>query len=214
MTETKRKTWAVCDAKYVGSLWSELCVDLVLTSPPYYSPNYMSADPWVEMVTAGLLSAGSILNKGGVMAIILNEIGHEGQHRKVIANLQEHGYLLFGEDVWFHGGNLGDDEYDPIFYLSRGYGGHRPRRVHPHRAPPHAWIVINPSCAKKKVTLFGTLHVDLVYSVIDQFTRPGHLILDPFCGTGVISKVGAEMGRICYGSDIYFEVVEYARIHS
>jgi hypothetical protein len=174
----------------------------------------MPADDWVEMITKGLLSAGNLLNTGGAMAIVLNEIVHEGQHRKVIENLRKHGYNLFGEDIWFHGGNLGEDEYDPIFYLSRGYGGHQPRRVHSHPAPPNARITLNPSGTRKQILLFGTLHEDLAFSVIDRFTRPGHLVLDPFCGTGVVSRVGAEMGRICYGSDLLPEVVEYARSHS
>jgi DNA modification methylase len=206
------KTWAVCDARQIGDHWPELCLDMVLTGPPYYDPSYMRADDWVEMLTVGLLSAGSLLKDEGVMAIVLNEYGHYGYPREVVYNLQKRGFGLFGEDIWVHGGNQGEDEYDHIFYLSRGRTKPKRREVAQYPAPNSARVRLNPmGSGPARTAMFGCLPKNLAFSLIDKFTKPGDLVLDPFCGTGTITHEAGDMGRVAYGSDVEWEIVEHAR---
>ena len=57
--------------------------------------------------------------------------------------------------------------------------------------------------------------VETATSVIERCllmaTDPGDLVLDPFCGTGTITHEAGDMGRVAYGSDVEWEIVEHAR---
>lgn len=48
----------------------------------------------------------------------------------------------------------------------------------------------------------GKLKSGMVQVLLDEFTRPGQVVLDPFCGSGVVPLEAALSGRIAWGIDL------------
>lgn len=200
-----------CDAREISEKYKGPEVDLILTGPPFFSMSVdMSASGWFNMVTSGLKSAGRLLKDDGVMIVQLGEEGHRGLHRAVINMMCLSNYHIFGEDIWVHGGNMARDKYDPIFLLSKKPRSELYKTVHNFSAPPIASIPISPT----EIAVFGTFSHPLAKILIGSFTNEGDLVLDPFCGTGVIPRAAEEIGREGYGSDLHQRIVDYARKNS
>lgn len=212
MSEVRYKTFDVCDARRSGDLWSELCVDLILTAPPFYVPDqYDSADAWVDLIASSLLSAAQTLKPDGALVVLLGEDGHAGHTRRAIGRLIDQGFWPYREDVWAHNGNMGADEWDSLFYLSRDNRKYMPRRFFRCDAPHPARVRFKGEGRSWGVSWFGVMAPALAETVIREQTKEGDLVLDPFCGSGVTVHAAAELGRVGYGSDIIPETVEYAR---
>jgi len=52
----------------------------------------------------------------------------------------------------------------------------------------------------------------LAADMISTWTEPGDLVLDPFCGSGTVPKIAAQMGRQFVGFDIAYSDVAMARL--
>ena len=51
---------------------------------------------------------------------------------------------------------------------------------------------------------------DVIERLLSTHSKPGDLVVDPFCGSGVVPSVAARLGRRCFGSDAEKRWVEYA----
>ncbi len=75
--------------------------------------------------------------------------------------------------------------------------------VNPKAAPPH-WA---PACTDRELTLhqlspyIGKLKSVIARDLVEQYTTPGQLVVDPFCGSGTVSLEAACLGRRVFASD-------------
>lgn len=73
----------------------------------------------------------------------------------------------------------------------------------PMEAPPH-WA---PACTNQELTLhqlspyIGKLKSVIARDLIEKFTTPGQVVVDPFCGSGTVSLEAACLGRRVFASD-------------
>ena len=70
---------------------------------------------------------------------------------------------------------------------------------------------------KKKTKGHGAVFPEeLVYNILDNFTKEGDIIYDPFMGTGTTAVVAMKMKRNFIGSEIDKNYIEFAnkRINS
>lgn len=73
----------------------------------------------------------------------------------------------------------------------------------PSEAPPH-WA---PACTHQEPTLhqlspyIGKLKSAIAKHLIEAYTKPGQLVVDPFCGSGTVPLEAARLGRRVFASD-------------
>ena len=75
--------------------------------------------------------------------------------------------------------------------------------VNPRSAPAH-WA---PACTDRELTLhqlspyIGKLKSVIARDLVEQYTTPGQLVVDPFCGSGTVPFEAACLGRRVFASD-------------
>lgn len=187
-------------------------IDLVLTAPPFWAPEYMDRDAWTDMLLETLAGCQSRLAENGTIVLILNELGHRGVVRDLLATIEEAlGLELIGELVWEHGGNLGPDRFDYIYVFDLHGVACEPREVLRFNAPPYVQVSLPASKFVRRSIVFGTLPAGLTNELITRYSDVGALVLDPFCGSGAVPAMACALNRRAIGIDNLQEVVDYAR---
>lgn len=187
-------------------------IDLVLTAPPYWSPEYMDRPDWLDMMFDTVDQCQRRLAENGTIVLILNEAGHRGVVRDLLWSIDQAGDLeMIGELIWEHGGNLGQDRFDYVYVFDRHGVACEPREVLRHKAPPYMRIRLEAGPHIQRSVIFGTLPAGLTTELITRYSDVGALVLDPFCGSGSVPATACALNRRAIGIDNLREVVEYAR---
>ncbi len=188
-------------------------VGLVLTAPTYWSPEHAEREAWHQMLVHSFTTCWNLLKPDGVFLMILNEVGHTGAVRSLLASIDvlipQANFFL--EDVWQHGGNLGVDDFDYIYGWTKDPAPCEPRRVRHHPAPPYVKVKLSSTKFARRTMVFGTLPATLTSELILRYSDVGDLVLDPFCGSGAVPWTAEALNRHGVGIDKCHEVVEYAR---
>jgi len=102
-----------------------------------------------------------------------------------------------------HFGKTGFTKMDMIFWFSKGKG-----RVY-KKSPD---IIVDRK--EKTNEYFGFKHykgIEVTKKLIEIFTAPDHLVIDPFCGTGSILVACKMLKRKFIGIDKDFDMIELAK---
>jgi len=210
------------------------CVDLVVTSPPYFNAKpeyaeYEDYEAYLSWLATIWPSCHRVLKTGGRIAVNIGA----GYNRApwlplsvdVTKQLQRH-FLLRGQVVWDKAQqNAGQTAWGSWMSASN-----------PHFRERHEIIIVGSknefgkgykgqSDIERDEFLFwtqsvwrfsaqtGSLHpapfpAELPHRLIKLFTYVGDLIFDPFMGSGTTAMAAARLGRSFFGCDINPDYVE------
>lgn len=161
-------------------------VDLMLTDPPYDAD---SLDLWADLAAFST----RVLRPGGVLAAYagqrllpayLDALGKYLDYRWLVA--AEH--LRGSANVW---DRHVQNRWKPLLIFSRG-------------EPSHGWItdLMRVGDASSKAHHPHAQAESEAQRLIETFTEPGELVLDPFAGGGTIPAVAARMGRRVIAAEV------------
>jgi SAM-dependent methyltransferase len=124
-----------------------------------------------------------LLADDGVCFLVLG--GPVGVPWRTAFALQADGWRLIGEIVWAR-----QEDHDYVFVLSKGQNMRLGKSVWKVPPEPHAG------------TPFGTFPEALIEPMILSASKPGDLVLDPYCGSGTTGIVALRHGRRFLGCEI------------
>jgi hypothetical protein len=96
---------------------------------------------------------------------------------------------------------------------------HRPREAIP-RAESAPWgheATTSTDCTFHQLAPYiGRIKTTIASHLVEEYTRPGHLVVDPFCGSGVIPLEAAMRGRRVVAGDVnaYGVTLTRAKLHA
>jgi DNA modification methylase len=199
---------------------------LVLTSPPYTNrpdgrlldkSEYLS---FVERVTA---EAARALVDGGVLAMINTDLrdhnrynggqsGFEGivwyKHIDLRRVAEKLGLRCFDTRIWVKSLKRNRYRYNFSYvqFFKKG-----PKRIAESKDKdvnslfePHIWLLEGGTTRTMPdgKRFRDAVHPEVIERCIARFTRPGDLVLNPFCGSGTVLAVCAIMGRRAIGYEV------------
>jgi len=95
----------------------------------------------------------------------------------------------------------------------RVYSGNRGRNIQPHKdgAQQSNLFLVSTSGESSRPRAEGQSYpIEIPHRLIQQYSRPGETVFDPFVGAGTTLRAAQELGRLGYGSEIKGEEVKKA----
>lgn len=187
-------------------LHNERTVNLVLTSPPDLSEtSYGTWEELFRLYEKTLSQCAAVLSPIGMIAIVITDRKWKGtlvrKHEKVTRILEQSGMALFLHKILVR--RKGVDLYRPSFshVLCFRRGGRNSvchRRVKRYAAfQKDVW---GPYEKPEGLRLHrNSFHPLPIKWLIERFSNPGDIVLDPFCGTGLTLRVAICLGRKATG---------------
>lgn len=209
--------------------------DLIVTSPPYgigkeYEENQSFGD-WLKLLADFYTASYRIIKKGGYVIIVYADYYMFGGQ---FTRVQPMTYLhhLMGERAgWVHqctriwqkdfatlvdpytiSGNLPKLEYEFVASFKKPGGGKEKVREQTYH-PRAIWS----TAGKKQATSTLKLHTaafpeHLVVMILNVYSDPGDIVVDPFGGSGTTPYVAKKMGRKGIMFETKEEYCEVARV--
>ena len=187
--------------------WPDNCVDLVLTDPPYGVRKKEKWDEWVYFINnlQDWLDGCLYLSKtviwfcaGKIMPYILRD-REDILHRLLIWNKPK-GSQFAGamhDNIWY--------SIEPILVFGEPQPLNKGKR--------YGFAAFEyPTVAMKENGHPTTKPIGLMYDLVEFYSKPNDLILDPFCGSGTTCVAAKKLGRRYIGIDVSEKYCEIARM--
>jgi SAM-dependent methyltransferase len=183
------------DFRKVGSEVASGTVDLLITDAPFESRDLDVFAPLSTFAARVLKPGGSLLCMVGLYHLpqILNDLGRDLRYHWTIP-------CVFGDGAGriIHSRRVFNAYRVFLWFVKGTYGGRGIKDV------------INGSGRDKRVHPHGQSEYEFA-SLIEKFTEPGDMVLDPFVGGGTTAVAALNLGRCFIGIDIQREHIEMTR---
>lgn len=215
-------------------------VSLMVTSPPYHvGKDYDTDDPfdvYLEFLQQVFAEVYRVLEPGGRAAINVAGLGRRPYlplSTYVDAIMLEIGYFPRGEIIWQKGeGASGScawgswcsptnptlrDIHEKVLVYCKGRFDTHPSKGKGRTQEGPAFMESTlsvwkiPPASAKRVGHPAPFPVDLPKRLIELYTFPGDLVLDPFLGSGATAVAASQANRHYVGYDNVPEYIELAR---
>jgi DNA modification methylase len=213
-------------------------IHLIVTSPPYnVEKEYEKGtdfDSWKRMLMRVFLEAWRVLVPGGRIAVNVANIGRNPflpVHHIISSMLSNIGFMMRGEIIWDKGPSMGfstawgswcspnnpslRDYHENVVVFSK----ENMQRKHPrtHKIDKQVFLDamesvwrINTESAKK-IGHPAPFPVELPKRLIEVFSYPDDLVLDPFCGSGTSGIAAIGTNRRFIGYEKHLKYVKLSR---
>lgn len=187
----------------------EVSPKLIIMSPPDQAETTMTMDEYTSFIHTIYKNCADKLSEGGVIASITTDRKYEGsiysKHIEIINSLD--GKLrLFNHKIWAKTlkTNLYILTYCHMLFFCKGKRPTTKNKV--SEFFPDVWLLEVDKVSGYKTK--DTFPSELVRRIIETFTNPGDLVLDPFCGTGKTLKIAKENNRDYMGFELETDFVD------
>ncbi len=205
-------------------------VHLMVTSPPYNARKEydedLSLDEYRDLLRSVFRETYRVLTSGGRACVNVANLGRKPYiplHAYVIADMLELGYLMRGEVIWHKGGSAGQstawgswrsaanpvlrDVHEYILIFSKDTLARRSHGRSPsiNRDSFLEWtksVWSFPAVSARQVGHPAPFPEELPRRLIELYTYPGDIVLDPFCGSGTTCLAAFHAGRHYVGYEI------------
>lgn len=182
------------DARQLISMIEPESVNLIFTDPVY---NQIEDYAW-------LASVASVVLKPDAPCLVWQQVGLIPQTCNAMMQHLNYRWTLVHykpNRVKEKFGAAGFSKWEPLIWFDKG------------RTPRRRWLDVFQTNA------FASGHsnhewskaIEGIIQVVEHFSRPGDLVLDPFCGGGVVPAACKMLGRHCVAFEINPETAERAR---
>ena len=189
---------------------------LVVTDPPYgvnYDPNWRSKATGGKIKSTGLVKNDDNADWKVVYGLFnapVIYVWHGGLHAQTVAqNLIDCGYKLIGQIIWNkHTAAMSRGDYhwkhEPCWYAVKKGSTHNWQGS---RNQNTVWDIKNLSAKSVQEAETQTGHgtqkpIECMRRPIENNTKIGDLVADPFLGSGSTLIAGEQMHRVVYGSEL------------
>lgn len=209
------------------------CIDIVLTGPPYDRIKMKKEDPLdLHLVGENLYR---VLKIGGVCVLVIQDTFKDGaksltSFRTVIDWVENVGFRLWADYVYWRQGSLGGywwdrrprQDHDYIFVFVKGKRPTYFNKAHMknHRNVCKGTVLDYRKDFRRIKRWWGKLPikkylsdpfpVQLVNDFILSYSDKGMIVLDPFCGSGLVLKIARNLDRKYVGIELSQSIVDYA----
>lgn len=231
MTPDKRSIDAlICSSSERMGVVANDSVALMVTSPPYHvGKDYdtdSSFEEYLALLRAVLSETKRVLEPGGRVAINVAGLGRKPYvplHTFVDVIMMDLGFLPRGEIIWIKGEGAGGscawgtfasprnpvlrDLHEKVLIYSKGRLDRHPSKGKAKTMSSSdfmdytlsVWKI--PPASAKRIGHSAPFPVELPRRLIELYTFPGELVLDPFIGSGSTALAAIQMGRHYVGYD-------------
>ncbi|MBS7645381.1 MAG: site-specific DNA-methyltransferase [Candidatus Bathyarchaeia archaeon] len=228
------------DAREVLEKFPSSCMHLMVTSPPYNVGKEYDKDltlsEYLDFLGQVMEEVHRVLVWGGRVCFNVANLGRKPYlplHKYIIEVLEDVGFLMRGEIIWYKGGAVAGsstawgtwksavnpilrDTHEYILVFSKG-AFERKKNGGEDTIAKDEFIEYTKSVwtfPPESATSVGhpaPFPVELPYRCIQLFTFKGDVVLDPFMGSGTTCLVAAMTGRHYVGIDINEDYVKLAK---
>lgn len=201
------------DCRKILPMLKSESIDLIITSPPYYKvkeyggiEGEIGVKGNVEQYQKDLLEVLKecyrLLTPNGVLCLNLDK-GGEFSVWDFVPKIKELGFILIDTIIWYDKTRRREagyphlsHSYEPIFILAKT------KQITMNKESLHqndVWEIINPKAGQKgdawdRMTI-ATFPVKLVEELMELYSNPNDIVLDPFAGSGTVLDVAQRLGR-------------------
>lgn len=196
-------------------------IDCIITSPPYFGcENYKTpekhmpmlgvqreVEAYVRLLSSCLSDCIRVLKPTGVMCLIIgdndNQVPIPMAPQRLAIEMQGHGWEVLQEIHWVKKYRVPgrtrfmghpESKTEKIYIMSKSFA-----YTYNDNGIGNVWDV---SPARYTAGDWAVLPDKIVENCLTLTTEEGDIVLDPFCGSGVVPRIASDFGRIGIGSDI------------